>query len=254
MDNIIIPGQYTVVNTVYESSDYDMFKKLHGNRKINANNVKTITASMRSNGWLGAPAVVNEFMEIIDGQNRIQAAINTQTPVQFIQRRGYRIKECIALNKNGVKWTLEDYADSWAQQGVDAYQWLIDFQKKYPCFSLSDLNAFCYNNARTLQQSSSARNEFIDGKFTMTDEKKAKMEAVANWLAQFDEHVMKIGSRKFIMFNAILFCYYSPDVDNHKLLDKVFAANYHKFNVSVDIQGYLRQIDAIYNNGIKTAC
>ena len=253
MSNVIIPANSTVVGEIYETTDYGQFQRLHGNRRTNAGNIKAITASMRTNGWLGAPAVINEFREVIDGQNRIQAAINTQTPVQFMIRHGYRVKECIMLNKNGVKWTTEDYAESWAQQGLDAYQWILELQKKYPCFSLDDLNAFCFNKARTLQQSVSARNQFRDGKFEMTDNEKTNVEYVASWLAQFDEHVKKIGSRKFILFNAILFCYYSSDVDNHKLLDKVFAANYHKFNVSVDIQGYLKQIETIYNNGIKTA-
>lgn len=251
MSNVMIPKNSTPISQNYETSDYSIFKTLHGNRKLNSANIKTLTTSMNLVGWIGAPAVINERYEVIDGQNRIEAAKASQVPVQFTIRDGYRIQECIALNQNGVKWNTTDYTESWAKQGLDAYQWLLELQQKYPCFSLDDLTALCYNKARTLHQSPVVRHYFRDGKFEMTDAEKLEVETVVEWLSKFDTYVRHIGGRKFIMYNAILFCYYSDTVDNDRLFDKVFVNNYHKINPALGIQGYLHQIEAIYNSSLK---
>lgn len=251
MTNINIPGTHTTVGEIYETTDYTIFKNLHGNRKIKNSNVKSLTSSMNDDGWVGGPVIVNEKMEKIDGQNRIEAAIVSKTPVQFMICPGYGIKECILLNRNSAPWNTTDYTVSWAEQGLDAYQWILDLHKRYSCFSLDDLSALCYNEARTMQQSSRIRDYFRDGKLEMTDAEKAKVEDIVKWLAKFDNYVKKIGGRKFILYNAILFCYYSDDVDNTRLFEKVFVNNYHNMHIESGIQGYLHQIEYWYNYNTK---
>ena len=107
------------------------------------------------------------------------------------------------------------------------------------------------NSNKTLIQSKNKQAEI-----TVTQknkEQKAKVENIVKWLAKFDTYVKKIGGRKFILYNAILFCYYSNDVDNVKLYEKVFVNNYHNFHIESGIQGYLQQIEHWYNYNTKNA-
>lgn len=243
---------YTAIGTIYETTDYSIFKNLYGNRKVKESNIKTLTQSMTNNGWVGGPIIVNEKMENIDGQNRLQAAENSNTPVKFMICPNYGIKECILLNRNSAPWNTTDYTISWAEQGYEPYQWLLKLKKKYPCFSLDDLSALCYNQSRSIRQCSCIRNYFRDGKLTVTDTEKTQVETVVKWLSKFESYIKKIGGRKFIIYNAILFCYYSASVDNDKLFKKVFEEHWQDIHVSTGIQEYLRQIDAWYNFNTKT--
>ena len=64
----------TVTNVqVFETRDYDQFKKLNGNRNINESQVDGIVHSILEVGYQPVPILVNEFMEIIDGQHRLEA-------------------------------------------------------------------------------------------------------------------------------------------------------------------------------------
>lgn len=84
---------------VYITDEYDIFKKLYANRQTRKDNIKKLTASMTNNGWVGGPIIVNENMEIVDGQNRLEGAKAANVPVEYLIKPGYGIKECIILNK-----------------------------------------------------------------------------------------------------------------------------------------------------------
>lgn len=58
--------------TVEETTDYGMFNFMKGNRSVNPFNLKRITESMRER-CLFSPILVNDNMEIIDGQHRFLA-------------------------------------------------------------------------------------------------------------------------------------------------------------------------------------
>jgi ParB-like chromosome segregation protein Spo0J len=57
-----------VYTSVMRSNNYDMFKFMEGNRKINSSNLNQIIVSMREKQLI-IPITVNEKFEIIDGQH-----------------------------------------------------------------------------------------------------------------------------------------------------------------------------------------
>lgn len=60
---------------VYRTNNYDQFKRLVGNREVNPKRVKTIKKSVEEIGYIPNPIIVNENMEVIDGQGRLQALV-----------------------------------------------------------------------------------------------------------------------------------------------------------------------------------
>lgn len=59
---------------VYETTNYSKFKKMLDNREVSPNRVQKIVKSIDQVGYVMSPIIVNEKMEVIDGQGRLAAA------------------------------------------------------------------------------------------------------------------------------------------------------------------------------------
>ena len=100
---------------VYVTSDYDMFKKMLGNRDIKSE--ARIIESIQTVGYICNPIIVNEKYEILDGQNRLAALKELELPVYFIVQPKAGIEVCRALNIGRRNWSTCDYIDSYAEIG-----------------------------------------------------------------------------------------------------------------------------------------
>ena len=103
-DNITIFGNIMV------TENYDMFKKIGGNRKINKANYSKIVKSMKEEQLI-IPIVVNEKYEIIDGQHRFTACKDLGKPVYFYMVRGYGLEQVKRANIASSNWKKENYLD-----------------------------------------------------------------------------------------------------------------------------------------------
>ena len=98
----------------YETKNYDQFKTLEGNRSIDQKNVNNIEQNMREHGVLPTVIIVNEKMEVIDGQHRIEALKRLHEPVRFQIHEGLTVKDCIGFNIASVNWKIKDYIKSYS--------------------------------------------------------------------------------------------------------------------------------------------
>ena len=89
---------FNKVDYVYSTADYSAFKKLTGNRDILENRKNLIISSINERGWIRNPVVVNDNMEIIDGQGRFEALKELGLPIEYVVAHGATISDCIALN------------------------------------------------------------------------------------------------------------------------------------------------------------
>lgn len=119
------------VNMVYITTNYEQFKILTDNRDINSLHVKRLVESFNEM-HLVSPIIVNEKMEVIDGQHRLQASKETGVPVYFIMVLGYGIKEVQRLNANQKNWTKLDFLEMYCAQGKKAYVEFRDFMEQFP--------------------------------------------------------------------------------------------------------------------------
>ena len=72
---------------VHETLDYSIFKKLPGNRKVSLSHVKGLIKSMKK-VVLDVPIIVNEQMQIVNGQHVFQARKELGLPILYIKRKG----------------------------------------------------------------------------------------------------------------------------------------------------------------------
>ena len=121
-----------IIGQIYQTADYTKFKRLPGNRDVK--NAKKIVDSINDVGYVLSPILVNEKMEVVDGQNRLEALQKLELPVAYIMQEGIGRKECQALNINQSNWTTEQFIHSYAECGYKSYQKLEllihDFKKK----------------------------------------------------------------------------------------------------------------------------
>lgn len=104
---------------VQETRDYKQFKVLQENRNPNESNVTKLMQSM-SEKQIAAPIIVNEKLEVIDGQHRLEACRRAELPVYYLIIEGLTGDDCMVLNQNQASWSGKDYLNFFKQTGSSA--------------------------------------------------------------------------------------------------------------------------------------
>lgn len=119
--------------TIQSTTDYDAFKLLGSNRRLYKPHVKRLVAAFEGNPRSNAfvPVLVNENMEIIDGQHRVAALKELGLPVHFIIADGLDISDAHAINAGAKPWSPMDYARSFASQGKKAYAVYVALKEEF---------------------------------------------------------------------------------------------------------------------------
>lgn len=121
------------VSKMHETNDYKKFKFIKGNRTIDERHVRLLVRRFSENGNFTQiiPVLVNENMEVFDGQHRIKALQRLGWPVFYVIQTGLTIASVIALNTGHKNWTWRDYASSYADQGKRAYRTFLNLCDEY---------------------------------------------------------------------------------------------------------------------------
>ena len=93
----------------YITTDYNKFSYVKINRDINRKYVAKLKNSMKEKGYVGPGILVNENLEILDGQHRFISCQELGIPVKYIVKTGYSIEEIAALNMNGHNWNVNTF-------------------------------------------------------------------------------------------------------------------------------------------------
>lgn len=133
------------VNKVYKTSNLSIFKQIDGNRVPNLQHINRLANSIRVYGMKCNPILVNEKMEVIDGQHRLMAAKEAESFIYYIIVDGYSLSEVHTLNLNQKNWNKKDFMEGYANMGVESYIKLRDFIVKNDDFVFNDCVAFCQN-------------------------------------------------------------------------------------------------------------
>ncbi len=189
---------------VRQTNQYDRFIGIDGNRIVNAKDVDVIKKSMTVK-QLVVPVIVNELMQIIDGQHRVQACADLGLPVYYIIIFGYRLEEVQRINAKMRAWSNKDFLDSY----VERYN---SGQEQYVQYNI--LNEFSINNdiplstaliLSDLRRSKKAIiDSFKDGTFEFRREDIAQ--GIINAARDFNQYNTKVWKKgSFIRVFASLF-------------------------------------------------
>lgn len=121
---------------ILRTENYNIFTKPSYTRKITNSAVNRLIYSITKNGFLVNPIIVNENMEVIDGNHRLEAARKVKTGVYFVIRKGFGFEEHLEMNGIQSNWKTKDFAKSYSDLGIESYVKLTEFNKLYDEFSL----------------------------------------------------------------------------------------------------------------------
>lgn len=125
-----------ILNQVYGTKDYGKFVFVDNNREV-TENIK-LKEDIEKLGIL-IPIVVNEKMEVMDGQHRIRIAGQLGITVPYIVEFGFGKQEFLSINTTPKNWNLLDYVKSHAMEGIQEY---IDFKELIENYNVN-IGALC---------------------------------------------------------------------------------------------------------------
>lgn len=231
------------VSYVYTTNDYERFNKLHGNREVLESRKMTIITSIRERGWIRNPIVVNEKMEIIDGQGRFEALKELQMAIEYVVAEGATVDDCIALNLKQNNWKTTDYINCYAEHGNENYVELMALLKKYPKMSEQTVTLLA---GEFTSDGSGQTNKVKNGKFIISDKDLvySRIEFTMKCLAL----VGKGNGRERHWSAVFKFIHDCPEIDSYRFLD---ALHRHKLRImpAINSKTALENMEKIYNYG-----
>lgn len=235
-----------VIGKIYQTEDYDKFKRLRGNR--DKKSVKKILKSINDVGYVLSPILVNEKFEVIDGQNRLDALRIAEMPVAYIMQEGIGIKECRALNTSQTNWTTEQFIASYAENEYADYKRLFllikDFKKQ---FGLDGI-LFMACPKMIPDKGGVSYTKIRNGEFKLSDERYeiARRRLTSSISFGFVDLKSKheMASRSY--WGAIAYAYEHQEVNVRELAQKLFENPLDIISTS-GVVDQLRCFDDIYN-------
>ena len=231
---------------VYVTKDYSIFKRLVGNRDIPESRISKIVESIQTIGWVHNPIIVNEKMEVIDGQGRLTALQRLKLPVEYIIAEGAGNKECIYMNMNMVNWKLPDFIKSYAEQGNENYQRLLTLIENYANGNLDVISTAVY------RVSKSKHREIKQGVLQLTeDQYKAaipRLEYIKPLLDSLDSK--KLPGSIVTLMQTLIYYYDYPEVDKDRLKYSVekYIYNATPWVLNTDCE---KEVENAYNYGLS---
>lgn len=117
---------------IYNTKKYDSFKTVQGNRVVNPTHVKNLIKSISANNLLEYfPIAVNQDMEVIDGQHRLEAAKTMGLPVYYAVVYQTGLDDVQRINSNIINWKTNDYLHCFIEKKNENYIILNGFCIKY---------------------------------------------------------------------------------------------------------------------------
>ena len=230
---------------VYVTKDYNIFKRLIGNRDIPESRISKIVESIQTIGWVHNPIIVNEKMEVIDGQGRLTALQRLKMPIEYIIAEGAGNKECIYMNMNMVNWKLPDFIKSYAEQGNENYQRLLSLMQRYANGNLDIISTAVY------RLSKSKHRDIKQGTLQLTEDQYRaaipRLEYIKPILEEIDDK--KLPGSMVTLMQTLVYYYDYPEVDKDRLKYSVekYIYNATPWVLNTDCE---REVENCYNYGL----
>lgn len=157
------------VNQVFKTNDLTIFKSIEGNRVPNIQHIKRLYDSILQNGMLCNPILVNESMQVIDGQHRLEASRKAKSFIYFVIIKGYNLKDVHVLNLNQKNWTKIDFLIGYADMGIESYKKLLYFHKANSDFNITDSIGMCSNTTGGNNFGQSSQRSKLKGSVTTSE-------------------------------------------------------------------------------------
>lgn len=228
---------------IKQTKNYDLFKTIEGNRGVITQHIKKLVNTLSNDDLTGyMPIVVNEKMEVIDGQHRLEALKQLNLPVNYIVIAGTDLATVQMLNSSAKSWSLNDYVDSYIKCGNSNYKILSEFKNRWN-LPLSISVSLLMTDGQA-GRSNGLGNLIKNGEFVVKSLRYA--DATATYISEFRKHIDKrllLDRDLLIAFTKVV---KTENVNLKKFIHKLRLLGSSLKRQST-INEYLRELERIYN-------
>lgn len=231
---------------IKSTTNYEMFKKLEGNRATTVARVNKIKKSIMTVGYITSPILVNENMEIIDGQGRFEALKELRLPVEYIVQEGLNVKECIAMNIYQTNWKVIDYIKSYSAKGNPNYIRLTNLMAEFPLVATTEIMSVAIFEIGRFDPLKTR-----EGNLEITQEQYEEAKEKLQFIYPIAEEYKNITRIRLIL-NAMLYCLFLPNIDKYRLKNKVISIlETGKIPPIPTVDEAMQLMEEIYNRNSK---
>lgn len=233
-------------DTIKVSTRYNDFSLLGSNRETVRGHIENLKTAFEEVGNLTQvqPILVNDRMQIIDGQHRFIAAKELGLPIYYSQVSGLGIAEARSINLLHRSWKVEDYARSYSETGDRNYQNYLKLREDYGVSHSQFLLASVGDDNKQ-----GVFKRFRDGDYSFDAEAtKARLDEVAK---AFDA-IGEIAVNRKAFTSALLKATENPQFNLDKMVRKLEAYQTRVRNLAT-ISDNLRMLEEIYNYNVREA-
>jgi hypothetical protein len=229
---------------IQQTEEYNLFKRIAGNRTINKAQVSKLFESFGNHPELAsaAPILVNEQMQIVDGQHRLEALKKLGIPVTYVMIEGLGMRDVQILNSATKTWTPLDYAKSYSEMGYTDYDVYLQFRKKYHLSHNILMSYLSASPDESMRGHTNTIHSFRSGGFKAADIKRAN--TLCQQLIDMQQYYNRGDSRAFALAFKIAASH--PQYDHARMLAKT-AEHPDYLKDSPYAEDYMRQLEKIYN-------
>lgn len=256
---------------VKSTKQYDMFKTLPHNRKVNELQVLNLEGSIRKINLTQFNPIMVKDLKVIDGQHRLKACERIGVPVYYVELDTLKDDEIIEaiklLNNNSKNWSAEDFLNLYCELGYKDYLKVKNFmfdvidEDKGPEKVLSLSVAISFLSGFT-QYKNAVNKSFKEGHFTVSKKDEEKAHQTLKLYKTTKKILSSMYYRKVDTryLNSSSFIQAFGDMSKEpKFNYRVFLSNLSIMSeesfeapvVSTDSKsGYYTQLAKVHNNGL----
>lgn len=229
---------------------YDKFKYVLGNRDVDRRQVAIIKKSIADRGNLSQyfPVVVNEQMEVIDGQHRVQALKELELPVFYLVIHGATVEDIRVLNSSQKPWAWRDFAKSYADRGNTNYTRFLALADEFTNFRYTAINLFATGKRKSTAIANSGT-QFKQGGLDLSEEAYQRARQRLQWMTDLSR-ITRDVSREFCE-GAYQMMTRSRDGQsyNHERMVAALEANKLALNTCYSVSDYFYKLEELYLRG-----
>lgn len=235
------------MSKVQTTKDYTKFKVIRGNRDVIDRHVDRLVATMAEQNLLQYfPIIVNEEMEVIDGQHRLRAARTMGMDVPYVVVEGLSLEDVQRINTAQKGWELSDWVNSYCEQRNEDYEKLRAFKERHGVsWTISgELTAAEGVRSGGDNGSKGMARVIREGDYKMGDKEQA--EKIMEALVELQEYAPFVVKANGAFVSALNRAMRVPGFSLERLLSKL-----RDHNLSIEYQPtkkrFLLELERVYN-------
>ena len=234
--------------TIQSTKKYAQFRNILGNRQLSKDHINDLKVEIERNNLLEVcPIIVNEKMQVIDGQHRLEAAKQLRIQVPYVVVEGLGIEHVVRMNTSQKKWMMNDYIQLHIDLGNQHYIDLLNFVKEHkitPHQGIALLSSSQYLTSKL--------DDFREGRWEITrwDEAHEVIEVMKSLMPLMRTNLIYRHNAFSSAIIKTMFVLEQNGESIDLLVDKA-KSSMAILNFSHRVRDYLKDIEEIINYGKK---